>query len=181
MTIEFTLKKDDILQMQLFMASLSEQIRKTRRKTHLRVPIVYIVLAILLMITTDWAVGSVFICVAVVWYFVYPPYNAKHYKKYYSKYIDENLAKRAGHPTEITFGDEYIAGTDYSGESKLKINTVERIDEVHDYCFLKFDSGVGMVIPLNQITERDSFIEYLKKMAANNNIPYETNMDWKWR
>ncbi len=181
MKIEFTLTKDDILQMQLFMASISEQVNKTRKKSKWRVPIVYAVLGILLAVTTDKVFGIVFLAVGVLWFFFYPGILAKRYEKIYRKNIDENLANRADKPVELTFGDEYIESKDYTGEAKLKISTIERVDEVRNYCFLKFDSGVGLVIPLNQIAERDSFIEYLKKMAADSAIPYAANLEWRWK
>lgn len=181
MKITYTLTKDDILQMQLFMASISEQVRKARRKTHLRVPILYLVLAIVFMICTDWIVGILFIGVAIVWYFAYPAYQAKQYVKYYARHVDENLAKRTESPTEVIFDDEYITATDYSGESKLKINVIERMDEVRDYCFLKLNSGSGIVIPLGQLQNREDLISLLKNMASTHGIAYHTNKEWKWR
>lgn len=181
MTIEFTLIKEDLLQLQLFMASISEQVRKARRKTHLLIPVIYMIFAAVLLITTDWFLGIVFISVGVVWYFVYPSYQAKQYKKVYSKHVDESQIKRTLQPTELTFEDEYITGKDYSGESKFKINIVERIDEVRDYCFLKLNSGSGLVIPVSRLSDREGFVEYLKNMAAKNGIEYKVDMEWKWK
>ena len=181
MKIEFTLSKEDILQMQLFMASKSEQIIKTRKKSKWRVPIVYAVLGLILAVTTGKIFGIVFLAGGILWFFFYPGYLAKRYVKMYRKNIDENLSNRTGKSVELTFGNEYIESNDYAGESKLKITTIERIDEVRDYCFLKFDYGVGLVIPLNQLPEKDSFIEYLKNMATTNGIAYETNIEWKWK
>ena len=181
MKIEFTLTKDDMLQMQLFMASISEQVKKSRKKSKWRVTVVYAVLGILLATTTDTVFGIVFIAFGILWFFFYPGILAKRYEKIYRKNVDENLAKRADKPVELTFGDEFIESKDYTGEAKLNISTIERIDEVRDYCFMKFDSGVGMVIPLNQVSEKDNLIAHLKKMAADNGIAYETDMEWKWK
>jgi hypothetical protein len=181
MKIEFKLSKEDILQLQLFMASQSEQIIKARKKSKWRVPIVYAVLGLLLAVTTDKVFGIAFFGIGILWFFFYPGFIAKRYVKMYTKNIDENLSNRVGKSVELTFGDEYIESNDYSGESKLKIATIERIDEVRNYCFLKFDYGVGLVIPLTQLSEKESFIEYLKNMAAAHGIAYETNMEWKWK
>ena len=180
MKIEYTLNKEDILQMLLFMASLSEQIRRTRRNSHLWGTVNCFLLGMVIGRTDYWMLGVAFICIAVVWYFVCPSYMAKRYKKNYSKYVDENLTKRTEHPTELTFGDEYIAGTDYSGESNLKANIIERIDEVRDYCFMKLNSSSGIVIPLGQLPDREEVIGYLKDWAAVHSIPYHTDVDWKW-
>lgn len=181
MKIKFTLSKEDLLQLQLFMASQSVQVLKSRKNSKWRVPIAYAVLGILLAVTTDKVFGVAFLAGGILWFFLYPGYLAKRYVKIYRKNIDENLANRAGKPVELTFGDAYIESKDYAGDSNLKISTIERIDEVLDYCFLKFDYGVGLVIPLSQIAEKESFLAYLKTMAATNGIAYETNLEWKWK
>jgi hypothetical protein len=181
MKLEFSLTKDDMLQMQLFMASISEQVKRNRKKSRLIVPVAYVVLGIIVIVSSDIVFGSVFIALGIVMYFLYPGILAKRYEKMYRKNVDENLANRADKPVELTFGDEYIESKDYTGEAKLKISTIERVDEVRDYCFLKFDSGVGLVIPLNQISERNGFIAYIKTLAADNAIAYHTDLDWRWK
>lgn len=167
------------MQLQLFLASKSKQIIKSRKKSKWRVPIIYAVLGILLAITSDIVFGIVFLTVGILWYFVYPGYLAKRYVKIYAKSIEENYSNRFGKPTALTFNDEFIEEIDYLGEWKLRIKEIEHIYETNDYCFLKFSSGVGMILPLARLAEKVSIIEYLKKMAETHGIPYETNSDWK--
>jgi len=181
MKIEFTLSKEDLLQFQLFMASKSEQIIKARKKSKWRVPIVYIVLGLALSFTNNMIFGIVFLAIAILWFFFYPGYQAKRYRKIYEKSVEENFINNAGKQSTLTFNDEYVETQNYQGESKLRIKEILRIDEVRDYCFVKFSSGVGLVIPLNQLPEKDSLIANLKKMAADNGIAYKTDMDWKWK
>ena len=182
MKIEFTLNKEDLLQLQLFLASKSEQVMKSRNKSKWRVPIVYAVLGILLAVTSEMVFGVAFFAIGILWFFLYPGILAKRYVRIYTKSIEENYLNRLNKPpVALTFNDEYIEEIDYQGESKLKIKEIVRIDEIRDYCFLKFSSGVGLVIPVSRLAEKDSFIEYLKNMAATHGIAYETNMEWKWK
>lgn len=182
MTIEFTLKKNDLLQLQLFLASQSEQIISSRKKTKWRVPLVYAVLGILLAVTTDKDFGIAFLVVGVLWFFIYPDILTKRYVRIYKKNIEENFLNRLNKPPVVlTFNDEYIEEIDYQGESKLKIKEIVRIDEVRDYCFLKFSSGVGLVIPVSRLSDREGFVEYLKNMAAKNGIEFKVDMEWKWK
>lgn len=182
MTIEFTLKKNDLLQLQLFLASQSEQIISSRKKSKWRVPLVYAVLGILLAVTTDKDFGIAFLAVGVLWFFIYPDILAKRYVRIYKKNIEENYLNRLNKPPVVlTFNDEYIEEIDYQGESKLKIKEIVRIDQVRDYCFLKFSSGVGLVIPVSRLSDRECFVEYLKNMAAKNGIEYKVDMEWKWK
>lgn len=181
MKIEFILSKEDLLQLQLFMASKSKQIIKSRKNLRWRIPILYAVLGLVLTITIDIVYGIVFLTGGMLWFFFYPGYLAKKYVRIYKKSIEENFLNRVGKPIVLSFNDEYIETQDYQGESKLKIKEIVRIDEIRDYCFLKFSSGVGLVIPFSKLTEKDTFIEYLKNMAATNDIAYETNTEWKWK
>ncbi|MDP4238645.1 MAG: hypothetical protein Q8904_04135 [Bacteroidota bacterium] len=181
MKIEFILSKEDLLQLQLFMASNSEQIISSRKKSRWRVPIIYALLGLVLTITTDIVFGIVFLVGGLLWLFFYPGYLAKRYVRIYKKSIEENFSNRTDKPIVLTFNDEYVETQDYQGESKLKIKEIVRIDEIRDYCFLKFTSGVGLVIPVSKLSEKDSFIEYLKMQATTNGIAYETNTEWKWK
>jgi hypothetical protein len=162
MKIEFILSKEDLLQLQLFMASQTAQVIKSRKKLHW-IPIVYAVMGLALTITSDITIGIVFLTGAMLWFFFYPGYLAKKYVRIYKKSIEENFLNRMGKPIVLSFNDEYVETQDYQGESKLKINEIVRIDEIRDYCFLKFSSGVALVIPFNQLSEKDTLIEYLKK------------------
>lgn len=181
MKIEFILSKEDLLQLQLFMASNSKLVIKSLKKSRWRVPIVYVVLGLALVLTVDQTAGIVFLLLALFWFFFYPGFMAKRYVRIYKKSIEENQLNRTGKPIVLTFNDEYLESLDYQGESKLKIKEIVRIDEIHDYCFLKFTSGESLVIPVNKLVEKDIFIEYLKNMATTNGIAYETNMEWKWK
>jgi hypothetical protein len=61
------------------------------------------------------------------------------------------------------------------------IGWVHKIPHYRDYCFLKFNSGGGMVIPLHQLADSTVVIENIKTWAAAHQIPYHTDLDWKWQ
>ena len=182
MKVEFIPGKEDLLQLQLFIASKSEQIIKTRKRSKWRVPISYAVLGLILAVTTDKVFGIIFLALGVLWFFFYPVYLTKWYVRIYKKNIEENFSNRKDNALFVlNFNDEYVETQSYMGEGKLRIKEILRIDEIRDYCFVKFTSGSSMVIPVCKLPEKDSFIEYLKKMAADNGIPYETDLEWKWK
>jgi len=90
MKLEFSLTKDDMLQMQLFMASISEQVNKSRKKTKWRVPVAYAVLGVILAVTAEMVFGIIFFAFGILWFFFYPAILAKRYEKMYRKNVDEN-------------------------------------------------------------------------------------------
>jgi len=182
MTIEFTLIKEDLLQLQLFMASQSEQIISSRKNSKWMWPLVYVTLGLSLIVTTNKELGIALLIGAVLWFFFYPVYLRNRFVRIYNKHIEDHYFNRLNQPPVIlTFTDEYIEEIDYQGESKLKIKEIVRIDEVRDYCFLKYSSGVSLVIPVSRLSDKESFVEYLKNLAAKHGIDYKVDMEWKWK
>lgn len=59
--LTYTLSKDDVLQLQLFMASISKQIKKTRKWRRWRIPILNTLLGVLLIVEiNDWITAGIF-------------------------------------------------------------------------------------------------------------------------
>ena len=120
MRIEYTLEKIDFLKYQLFAASKSERIIKSRKKSRIRVPIIYFILGLFLFALADLIFAIIFIGVGVAWYFLHPYFMKKRYVRHFEKYIDENYQNRFGKSVTLDFDGEYIITTDYLGESRLK-------------------------------------------------------------
>lgn len=180
MRIEYALDKNDFLVHQLFAASKSERINKSRKTLRIRVPIVYFFLGLLLYVFSDLLFGLVFIGIGIAWYFIYPYYLKNRYIRHYEKYIEENYKNRFGKLVTLDFEDEYIVATDYVGESKLLIKEVTEINEINDYIYLKFSTGESLVLPKNRIKNLNELNSILTKITSDLNIKHNVFLDWKW-
>jgi len=180
MTLEYTLEQPDFLEFQLFSASKSERIIKSRRNSRIRLPIVYFILGLVLLVLTDPIFALVFIGIGLAWYFLHPNFMRKRYVRHFEKYLHENYKNRFGKRVSLKFGDEFIESTDYLSESKMRIRELEEINEIKDYYFLKVSSGESFIIPKNRIKEGSEFHEYISKLTKDLEIKYNTELNWKW-
>lgn len=180
MSIEFTLEKEDFLTFQLYSATKSETVKKNRNKNRIRVPIVYAILSIILYIYADILFAAIFLIIGLLWYLLSPYYLRKRYLKHYSKHIEEHYKNRFGKSESLTFNSDIMESKDITGESKLNLSEVEELNEIKDYYFLKFSSGVSLIIPKNRIEKKEDLKESLLKIVSDFNIKHNQELDWKW-
>jgi len=178
MKIEYTLEKVDFLKYQLYAASKSASIIKSRKKSRLLLPIVYFVLGVLLFVFADLIPALIFFGVGIAWYLIYPYYMKNRYIRHFEKYIDENYKNRFGKLVTLEFEGEYIIAIDYIGESRLRIKEIAEINEIQDYIFLKFSSGESLILPKDRIENTN---ELLTKIVSNLGINYNIDLNWQWK
>lgn len=181
MRIEYTLEKIDFLKFQLFAASISERIIKSRKNSRIRLPIVYLILGLLLFVFADLIFALIFIGIGVVWYLLHPYFMKKRYIHHFEKYIDENYQNRIGKTVTIDFDGEHIISTDYLGESRLKIREIAEINEIKDYVFLKFSSGESFIIPKDRLKNVNELNDILTKIVSDLSINHNIDLDWQWK
>ena len=179
--LTFTLTKDDVLLMLLFINSHSTEAIYKRKNERLNHSLFVTLLGLVVFFTQNKPVGVIFIILSGLIFLLSPRYYAKRDFKFYSKYIDTHLSDLVGHPIEISFDDECIAINYHTGETKQRISSLKYIAQVKDYCFLKYNTGSGMVIPLRQLPDSTAVIENIKNRAADHQIPFHTDLDWKWK
>ena len=179
--ITYIQKKEDFVTNQLFAASKMQSVSKGRTRSRIRIPLAYILFSLILFAIDDIYFGIGFLIFAIVWYLFYPLFIANTYKKTCMKHVDEIFTNRFSQPVTVVFTDEYIGCETVYGEAKLYNTAIESIDEITDYCFVKFKSGETLFIPLNQLTEKDEVLSVLRQIAEKNNIPYHTYLNWKWK
>jgi len=179
--ITYIQKREDFVLNQLFASSKLETVRKGRTRSRIRVPIAYIILGLILFSVNLTELGIVFLIIAVVWYLFYPLFIANAYKKTYTNHVDEIFANRFNQPVTVAFADEYIGWETVYGEAKMYNTGIESIDEITDYCIVKFQSGETLFVPLNQLTEKAEVLTELRQLAEKNTITYQTDLNWKWK
>ena len=180
MTIEYSLQKEDFLTYQLYTASNSEQVQKKRRRNRLLVPLVYVILAFALYMVESTVLAIVFLVFAALWLFFYPRYGRRRYEKHFDKFIDEHYQNRLGKTGTISLEEDHILMKDYTGESKIKLEAIEAIDEIQHYYFIRFSSGVSLILPKRRIANLEEVEPAITDLVQKLQIPHQVNLDWKW-
>jgi hypothetical protein len=181
MKIEYTIDRIDFLNYQLFAASKSERVIKSRKRSRILVPIVYLFLGLCLFLFSEITIALIFISFGLIWYFMFPFYTRRRYIKHFEKYLDENFQNRYGKAIILIFEDEYITSIDYLGESKLRIKEITNINEIPDYCFIKLSSGESLIVPTKKINNLTEFDEFIKHITTNHQIDLIVDSNWKWK
>jgi len=181
MKLEYALEKSDFVVFQLYTASKSERIKRKRFRIKIIFPLIYLVLGLFSLLINDIVLCIFFIIVGSAWYLFYPKYESNRYIKHYQSYIDENYKNRFGKSETIEFEDDAILSKDYTGESKLYLSEIEELNEINEYFFLKFNSGVSLIIPKNGILSSEPLDRYLKDLSSRLKIKHYIDLDWKWK
>ncbi|MBN1185278.1 MAG: YcxB family protein [Bacteroidales bacterium] len=181
MKIEFTIEKIDFLTLQLYEASRSKRIKQTRTRLQVLTSLIYVLIGFLVLLHNDAILALVFFGIAVIWYLLIPKFIRKRMVRSYSKFIDTHLANRYGQQASFTFRDEYIESESFIGKSKFKIKEMTEVDEIKDYYFLRFSTGVAIIIPKRKIENLTELKDKLNQIVENLNIPYFNHMNWVWK
>lgn len=179
MEIEFSLSRADFISFQLFAATKSVTITKSKRKARNRLPIVYLILGTILLTLEDKVYAIIFYLIGILWYLLYPTLTKKRYAKHYEKYVDENFKNRFDTLIKLNFSDncELIETEDLEGESKIKTSEIERIFEINRFIYIKMKSGSHLIIPKYKIENVDNLREKLIMISKTKNFGIETDLE----
>ena len=179
MNIEYSLSRADYISFQLFAATKSETIRKNKRKTRIRGPIIYLILGTILLTLEDKAFALIFYLIGILWYFLYPTLTKKIYAKHYKKYVDENFKNRFDTliKVKLSSDSELIETIDFEGESKFKTSEIEKMFEIKRFIFIKMKSGSHFIIPKYKIENIDKLKEELIMISKAKNFEFETDLE----
>lgn len=180
MQIEYSLQRADFLIYQLFAASKSKAIAKSRKRSRLVIPVVYTFLAFVLSLFTEPFYPLAFFGIGLVWYLIHPVLMRRRFKHHFEKYIDEHYRNRFDKTITLDFGDEKISTTDYMGESTLKIAEITDIDEIEGYTFIKFSSSEALIIPVGRLANPDALKQQIDKLALLPAVVRTTRPNWQW-
>jgi hypothetical protein len=181
MTIEYTLDKVDFLTFQLYSASKSERIRKIRTRNKMMLPLVYLGISIILYFIESIELAIIIFLSGLLWILIYPFYDRRKYVKHYEKYILEIYKNRLGKPENLKFEGDYVHSSDFTGETKMYLSELEELNEISDYYYLKFNSGVSLIIPKRKVDNIESLDQFLNELATRLGIKHNIELNWRWK
>lgn len=176
MKFEYKIEKDDFVDFQLFTASKSERIHRRKRNTWFFLTLSAVIATVYFYANQNNVMTVYFGVVSVLFGIFYPKYFKWIYKRHYKKHINEYYANRFGQTITLEIADNHIHLKDKTGESKLNLSEIEKVDETNNHFFVKISSGISIIIPKSEIENIDELREKLKSIGLN--INDETH--WKW-
>jgi YcxB-like protein len=177
MTLEYKIDEQDFLDFQLFTASKSDRINKKKRNGWILLTVGSIVVAFYFYLNQNNPMTIYFGLVAIATGVFYPRYFKWRYKKHYKTFIKENYSKRFGQVETLEINSDSILSKDKTGEGKINLSEIEKIDETANHFFLKISTGLTLLIPKKELKSVDVLREKFKDIGLT--VQDETNWTWK--
>ncbi len=165
MTIDYKIDENDFLTHQLFVASKSDRIKKKRQRSKLIVALIYVVFGLLFLLQDKISLAIIFFIIGILWFFIYPIWERRHYINHYKRFIRENYKDRLGRTATLEFNNEYILAQDNGSESKILTIELEEICEIPTTILVRLKGGQSFILPKDKITDFDKVKARLKELA----------------
>jgi len=181
MTINYKIDENDFLTHQLFVASKSDRIKKKRKRNKVILPLIYVAFGLLFLFQDKVSLAIIFFFISLLWFFVYPLWERRHYIKHYKGFIKENYKDRLGRTVTLEFNNEYILAKDNGSERKILTTELEEIREIPTTIFVRLKGGQSLILPKDKITDFDKVKARLVELADHVKIKYDTDENWEWK
>ena len=181
MTVKFIIDESDYLTHLLYVASVSDTVKKKRQRSRVIIPILYIAMGIFLFSLDQLSAPIIFIVLGVLWYFLFPLWERKRYHNHYKASIKESYKDRLGKLVSFEFQDEYIIAQDEGTESKVLTTELKEIVEIPTTLFVRLKGGQSFILPKEKIENINGLKTRLKALGNHLNIPFIVKDDWSWK
>ncbi len=179
--IQFNLTLDisDYLKHQLYIASISPQIKQKRRRSWLMTALLFILSAFILR--DNQVIFYYFVFFTIITIIFYPFYSRWRYKRHYQQYIQNNYKGKIGQSVQFTFLKTDILAIHKDSESRISNSALHSITELDTHFYLRLHTEETLIFPKEKIPDVALFNAYLNQVAEEYNIPKVEALNWQWR
>ncbi|HET6227166.1 MAG TPA: hypothetical protein VFF27_12855 [Bacteroidia bacterium] len=181
MKYEFTLDEQDYLENCLFLASNSKIYKKRKLASRLILPILYIGLGLYMLSENDVVFATIFLAFSFLWFLFSPALTRNRYKKFYRKTITESYSKRLGRISTFEIESTDFLMTEEKNVSRISLKDLESVNELAKYFILKLQIGSTIILPKDKINNLSELKKELKDLAQVQNVPFNEELNWKFR
>lgn len=179
MEFEFRINEEDFLTFQLYNASKSAKIRKTRKRSRSTISILYIVVSVIFLLLQNYVMAFGFFLISILWFVIYPMYERKKYLNQFKKYVAEHFKENFSKLSKVRINDGVWNSKNEDKESKFELKDIEMVSEIGSHFFIVLKSGYILIIPKREINERD-LKNLLNESALKYDFVYNKELEWEW-
>ncbi|NDV69859.1 YcxB family protein [Dysgonomonas sp. 25] len=177
--LNYTLDKDDYIQFQLYIFSISPIMKKQRRTGRFILLGILLILGIL-FIPFNPFISYYFWGMAVLAFLLFPLYSRWFYKRTLRKNTERNYDSENS-TISFKISDETIESSNKIGHTTMYLKELLSIIELADYFYIQQSKQVYYIIPKKKIADPEGFKSHLLNCSRALQIPYLLELDWKWR
>ena len=154
-TVNFTLTKEDALELALYYYSTSPTVKQSRRLVHFCVPIIMLSIGLtrLLVKPPDLTTSPILLVIGVGYLFFYPRFHKTFLQKSAENMFAESAYEKAFGPCSLSLTDEGINSTSPIGEAKYAWSAINRVHLTSTHLLILLAGPQGFAIPRKQVPE----------------------------
>ena len=173
--------ENDYLTYQLYTASKSPLVTKSRKKQRILVTFTFLAFGLLFLSSDNPFLRNYFFILAVITFLAYPAYSKWRYKNHYRTHIRHNYKNKFDTDAAIQFSGDVILMSDKTGESTIKVSEIEEVNEIADYIYIKISTGTSQIIRKDESAEGGELEKAVKKLIEQKGIRHNLELDWAWK
>ena len=162
MTLNFLMRREDLLAFSREYHAASPTYQRTRTRARFMLPVVMLCLWGFTWASGgfDWTRTIIYLGVAVLWFFFYPARFDRRVQRYAEKTIDEGSYSKSLGPCELTFSESGLHSMSNTGESTFYWSSVDRVLLTDSYLYIFLSGPFGYPIPIADVGQDDAQAAY---------------------
>ncbi|MGJ1348483.1 YcxB family protein [Sphingobacterium siyangense] len=171
----------DQLNVLLYHASRSENVRKSRRNSQLIFGTIMLLLSLLFAVF-ERRMGIMFFTLSTIAFIFFPVYLGWYYKRNFTKLIKSNEYRaQVGIQYNITFEQQSVLVQSPQGETRYLCDNFDYISETRDSFYIRLKTGALLIFPKNQIIKIRELKNYFKTICSAYRINFIDDNRWYWK
>lgn len=163
--IDYVMTAEDQVEFNLYYSSISPNHARQRRISQVIVPIVYVVMALVLLFIRSYAASFAFIGVAVAWFVLAPRYFGWRYRRYCERQVDEVAAETLPRAVMMELEPDGIVSASDQGNAKFTYDAVDRIEKLENYTYVFIGKGTALILPHDRV-EHQAIEDFVTELEA---------------
>jgi hypothetical protein len=178
--VNYQLNETDYHTQLMYVVSKSEAFAQTIKKVRRLLTIALILFAIIAFNSGSIGQTFYFIALGILSFIFAPKFTKWSYKKNLLKQVQKYYSERLSMPTKVILTENSFEISDNNGEATIQATEIEKIIEIENYIYIRLKEGTSIIIPKKQIDAIEDLIFNLRKLAIDNEIEWEEELNWKW-
>jgi hypothetical protein len=156
-------------------------VTKRRAQGKIFLLLIYMATGLFIWERSGVVTGAVFFLVCLPLYFLYASMERKQYVKHIRAFVEDQFKTRGIKKTTLNFTDKQIEMKDGDNESIVPLTEIEAIYEIGSLYSLTLNNGQGILIPKQSASSTGDIHSLLSELADKLGVPYEQQLNWKWK
>jgi hypothetical protein len=162
MTLNFQMRREDILAFTLEFNANSPTFQRIRTRTRLMFPLIMVGLCLFTWTTLGFnsVRTTIYLTFAALWYLLFPGRFDRRIERYSQKTLDEACHRKSLGPCELTLTESGLHSKSHTGESTFYWSTVDRVAMTDTHVFIFLSGPQGYPIPIADVGEEAAKAAY---------------------